>query len=395
MAYLREDGPLIQQSVRNIEYFDTYPYSRVWYTSEPTTTPAYTLVKGNTTVKRPKPTDITTSVTAHISFKLFETKATFTSRDGPFGVSSYQATVFRQPSSEIERLKTLASDALRAKIRDEKFDLPTFVAEMPQTLKWLNGAAKEMLDAYNFVKKGKWVNYLPKNAPKGKPKRKRVTKKVFAFTRRDGSVYSFKLAADRKLANRYLEWRFAVEPLVRDAESILDEYYASGAKPKYQRVASFVAETKVDSTQLWQKRESTVIVRAGCWMQISSNAASNAFRYGLNPLVTLWNLTPYSFMIDVWLPIGKTLGNLATDLGVSYRSNWTSSLERSSSQTTPPNSSMVNHGLSITQLEEYTRYPGLPALEFPSFRSARNLLKSSMDALALTRQRLTSFHRSY
>lgn len=113
-------------------------------------------------------------------------------------------------------------------------------------------------------------------------------------------------------AGAWLEYRFAVSPLLRSAydfaESLL---HREPPRPKRLTARGFAKEDFSDQrivqygpswkVHVSQETENYLRVSAGILYEVSDPYEGIAFRYGLRGSdipVTLWALTPYSFMVD-------------------------------------------------------------------------------------------------
>lgn len=121
-------------------------------------------------------------------------------------------------------------------------------------------------------------------------------------------------------------------------------------------------------------------------------------QFGLtNPLSLLWDVIPYSFVIDWLLPVGDYLNSLDTFVGKTFLSGTVSYLTDSVCKTTPVN--LVPYGswrLASSQIKpavgKYRSYHRYPLSAFPSARVPTielNLnLNRTLDTLALIGQRI-------
>lgn len=196
------------------------------------------------------------------------------------------------------------------KIKNTKWNLGTFLGELPETQKWLIGATKEMVSAYRAVKRGNWKSL------------KRLAKRGRAYLRERGLPVAGYTGAG-KAAKRWLEWRYAVCPLVYDLDDMLSLLYDSATKPMVSRAASGSRGNHVELRRDKYAHYEDVQVTSGTgqnrvvvYYSVNPHAAALK-RLGLiNLPAVFWELTPLSFVVDWFLPVGDFIGHLDAMAGV-------------------------------------------------------------------------------
>lgn len=275
-------------------------------------------------------------------------------------------------------------------LKNTKFDSGTFLGELPETVQWLAKVSREMMDAYLAIKRGRWVRYLPtREIVRGRKGRRYVRvrgprHRVFTFTRRDGTKYNARLSLDGRLANRYLEWRFAVLPVVQEVGNILDSYYEQALNPMISCVRGHFTR-KVPLTGYYQDGYRRETYRAIGYYRIETSTKVLQQWGGLNVVSTFWNLLPLSFMVDRFLPIGDFLSNLDAELGVTWMARTTSVVYSFEMKTKPPNGSGVQHRVSTCRGKGYIREVKSFGNSLSDFTFDRVDFQSSLDILALLR----------
>lgn len=285
---------------------------------------------------------------------------------------------------------TIVWGKLYETLKNVKFDTGTFLGELPETVRWLAGAAKEMMDAYLAIKKGRWVRYLPtREIVRNRRGRKYVRvrgprHRVMTFTRRDGTQYNARLSLDGRLAKRYLEWRYAVQPLVQEVGNLLDSYYEQATNPMISCVRGFYSRD-VPLTGYYQQGRRRERFRAIGYYKIETSTKVLQQWGGLNVVSTFWNLLPLSFMVDRFLPIGDFLSNLDAQLGVTWVARTTSVDYSFEVKTKPPNGGGVQHGVSTCNGRGSIREVKSFGNTLGDFTFSRVDFQTSLDILALTR----------
>lgn len=141
--------------------------------------------------------------------------------------------------------------------------------------------------------------------------------------------------APKELADRYMELRYALRPLVYDAKQIAAAY--SGKElPKVGRQTwrgykeDFRADVQPNvviysdaGTIVYGRTEShtTLQVRAGVLTAIEAISGLNV--WGADSILeTVWELTPYSFVLDWIFDLGETLASFTPEMGVKKLASW-------------------------------------------------------------------------
>lgn len=361
-----------------------------------TTVRSWDKLETSTTVRRKKPVGIQEILnqTAFTHEKHFVERGYAISNVGKHRYpSEYQPdiSIGRIPTPDRVNYARWAWGKALENLQNNKFDTATFLGELPETVRWIAGAAKEMVDAYLAIKKGRWVQYLPRRNVVTNRKGRKYTRirgprhRVFTFTRRDGSQYNARLSLDGRLSKRYLEWRFAVTPLVNEVGSLMDAYYEQAINPMISHVrGTHVTNTPI--TGYFQSGHRRIKVIASGYYEITTSAKALQKWGGLNLVSTLWNLLPLSFMVDRFIPIGGFLANLDAEMGVTWKAVTTSYTNVYQIVTTKPNTATYRYEVSSAYGEIYERELTKSSQTLPlrlSFDKAD--FQTGLDALALAR----------
>lgn len=126
----------------------------------------------------------------------------------------------------------------------------------------------------------------------------------------------------RELANGWLELEFGWKPLVQDIYTAVDLYrntIVSGQLVKSARYGDRFSRQRSDgmSIDTWENGSDRVSSRA--YGIVSNPSAYTLNQLGLlNPALLAWNLLPFSFVVDWFLPISRILGHLTNQVGLSH-----------------------------------------------------------------------------
>lgn len=77
-----------------------------------------------------------------------------------------------------------------------------------------------------------------------------------------------------------------------------------------------VSAKSVLTTRCYYVKESSALRQAAQW------------NLGINPLLTAWELVPYSFVVDWFIPIGDFIGQFGSSVGLKFISGTTAYFEK-------------------------------------------------------------------
>lgn len=162
---------------------------------------------------------------------------------------------------------------------------------------------------------------------------KRVYKIYRAIARLDAKALSRELSP-KELANRYMEYRYGLRPLVFDAKSLINAFNTIRFDKKPR--SSFYARVQESGTSQsnhtfvvnnWSTFDYTktisrnVTVSAGVLTDIE--ILSNLQILGVDKIFeSAWELIPFSFILDWFFNIGTTLAAWTPNYGIRDRASW-------------------------------------------------------------------------
>jgi hypothetical protein len=137
-----------------------------------------------------------------------------------------------------------------------------------------------------------------------------------------------------ELADRYMELRYALRPLVCDvinyisaisamSNSHADRLTARGSKTDTDGYTSKIKMSSTDLRDIFVtiSGQHQVSVRAGVLSKIDEVSALNII--GLDSVLeAAWELVPFSFVADWFFNIGKTLASWTPELGLTTLASW-------------------------------------------------------------------------
>lgn len=265
-----------------------------------------------------------------------------------------------------------AASKLRLHLKDQVWNAATTFGEFGQTLKFFHDATKDLLATYRLARKGDLLGLSE------------YYRSYDMHGRRRKPVY-------KRVADRWLQWRYAVRPLLSDLDAVLIEFYRSGAHPRVSRTTGKGAQVQQDSSS-WQTswgmatRGRLGKVECRYTVTYTLNPSVHSWkRLGLTNAVALaWELTPGSFLLDWILPVGQWLNGLDADVGI------TSESVTFATKYDIHEEIFINGGRSTSDCRSYVRsLTGIPSQPAPVWRVADYDLKSRMaDVLALIVQQV-------
>lgn len=213
------------------------------------------------------------------------------------------------------------------KIADQKVNLSENLATLGMTLRLLGNPVKNLVDLLSKAWRDKGLRPYLHTSPR-------------ALLRSLEKGPGFKLHKD--IADRYLEYVYGWEPLVKDTYTLIElakdqsknplllSAKGSSTRDYYIRPQSFGDTSASYDTHVLDGQDN-VTTRCCLWAQIlpTHSGLRSLNQLGLvNPFQLVWELTPFSFVIDWLLPIGSVLHALSAPAGLQFINGTMSSRQR-------------------------------------------------------------------
>lgn len=240
--------------------------------------------------------------TSNRTFIEFRANGTFSS---PLG--GFNANYFPQIP---QGMRNEAVTKALLKLADQKVNLGENLATLGQTIRLFAGVTHTLVDSLSAAYKDKTLRpYLLRS---------------WRSIERQG--------VDRFIAGKYLEYVYGWKPLVQDVYSLYElarhgfvkdlVLHSKGSSHQQGRNAEKHYVNVSDQTETWQEFvEERTRVTCHLWARLDPNwQGARAFnQLGLlNPYSLVWELTPWSFVVDWVLPIGSVLSALSSIAGLIF-----------------------------------------------------------------------------
>jgi hypothetical protein len=196
---------------------------------------------------------------------------------------------------------TFIGTRFRNKVRNDYVNLAVVLAEYPETVGTWNNALNAVLDMWKHAKHRKFPrSYCP---PRKRGRRATVGRWGKCWFQGDWCSL---------VANTVLTDSYAIAPLVADVENSITHLADRLNKPVINRLV-VTASTEVDDTETndYWKQELYVSERVIAYLQHHTRMGVDINNMGFgNPAEWLWEMTPYSFVVDWFIGVGSWLQSL-------------------------------------------------------------------------------------
>ncbi|UUW21243.1 MAG: maturation protein [Sanya fiers-like virus 11] len=283
------------------------------------------------------------------------------------------------------------------KISLKKTDLGVTIAELGKTAKFVQETATRLAGAIKALRKLDILYFTRAlGVTPSLKQRRRWNKRLRRY-----ELHLPDKRADRRsrveafAAQTWLEYSYAWKPLLNDvytsaqatASLAIDWQYLAHTVSASAESSKTAFIRGLDSTGRFKRSVNTTSqwsVKATIHYKIDPNAINATNVFGLNnPLTIAWELVPFSFVADWFLPIGDALSNLTATSGLTFFGGFVSS-KRSTTQvvTYASNGNFSQSGgftfkdvvLNMSQTTDefvFERKPlsSFPAPSFPEFKN--------------------------
>jgi hypothetical protein len=273
-------------------------------------------------------------------------------------------------------------------------------AEREQTVKTVTSAAKAIAGVLTNLRKGNFAGAAGSLGISPPKRGHRKFRKEYANDTANA------------VGNGWLALQYGWKPLLNDVYGSVEAlakakvgtnmifFVASGQSQKKfeekKRVVTSPPSGYSGTNITYQEYDGFGIVRYKIKYSRSSASVSNLASLGItNPLLLAWELIPYSFVADWFVPIGGFLGALDATLGLSFLSGYSVSFQKSKFHNirevnqfrSSPLSTTTRHNTEFSKIVKVNRVilSGFPEVPLPSFKNPLSMSHLA-SAMALLKQ---------
>jgi hypothetical protein len=297
---------------------------------------------------------------------------------------------------------------LISRVKNQKVNVAQFAAEFKQTCNLVASTAQRLAQAITEIKKGHIGNagsILGGGRGPGRKKKKGPPKPNLGDKRRRPPPP--KNPGTKSIANDWLALQFGWLPLLSDVNGACEELanrltyqppvYRASARGKAQRKTDVILDRIAPNyPQVRMVADCNVSCAGVIEYRARAEWADIARTTGLtNPLSVAWELLPYSFVVDWFIPIGGFLNSLDYDQGIEFSKGWITAQAQNTFRASTVSGDVSvgstlyswSEGGATSTVKGFRRTPlgSFPNVPPPSFKDPTSL-KHVSEAIALMRQ---------
>lgn len=213
------------------------------------------------------------------------------------------------PQALIDNTRDRSKNGALNSLRSGSTQMGADMGELVKTLEQVGGTTIQVVKALNHARRGNW-GAIPN---------------VLGMTKSD--VLSGKFPA-----NRWLEYQYGWKPLVqsihdgvqgvKDGARSETAYFRADGHAHDSFEESVKSGTPYPTQERYQKWDIKCATRF--YYRVANSTIDSLDKFGLlNPLSIAWELTPFSFALDWFIPIGNVLSALSAPAGLTFVSGYT------------------------------------------------------------------------
>jgi len=222
-------------------------------------------------------------------------------------------------ASEMEAVNQKAISNLLSRIKDQKVNLVQMFAERAQTAELFAQTAKRIASCMHALRSG---DFLRAARDLGLPGLSQRTLKRMNKRRRNGTADG--------LANNWLELQYGWQPLLQDcygsaeliAQKQVREIFArTNAKSTLKRDRQWYDPAILQPTQkIFRSDNVQFTVKYGVVYGTTDDGIKTMSQIGLlNPATIAWELMPWSFVVDWFIPFGNYVNSWDSTVGLQFK----------------------------------------------------------------------------
>lgn len=281
-------------------------------------------------------------------------------------------------ASKISSMHNELDNKILKKIKDMKVNLAVVFAERKRTAEMIGNTVIRLFNAVRYVRKGRLrqaAQMLDITVS-----RRKVRKFNKEYRRTDGA---------RAIASGWLELQYGWLPLLSDivgaAEAIAQRQSSEvrdRVRAKLSTERKWSSLTTNSNFDLFVDQSYQFEISTGIWFRSTGAVLQSLSSTGItNPVSVAWEVIPFSFIVDWFLPIGAWIDNFDATLGLSFEKGYRttflrSQLDRRAYGTENPSSNPRYRGMSMSNRKKvYVSRTVLVSFPTPSFPEFENPYK--------------------
>lgn len=299
---------------------------------------------------------------------------------GGFGNRAYLMPV----TSRYSNAWAAINNSILGKMKIETVNLGNALAERHQLFSMITENARKIAASISSLKKGNITRALQHLAGSNQDVSLRVSRRLKRQYQKQ-----YKVDKMRATANAWLQLQYGWLPLLSDLygaqEALADELYK--ARPPVYTASSYkeLHEDRTDSpvNDFITHYHTTVRLSASVRYTVDNAGYKSLANFGLtNPLEIAWEMLPWSFVVDWFLPVGKAIKNLDATIGCVFVDGFTNNKSFSTIEMLPFGDCVIGNyrysGATIKGFTQYTQFnrgsvTGFPSACFPRFKDPVSL----------------------
>lgn len=278
------------------------------------------------------------------------------------------------PAPYITKCENIAKTKLLLKIKDSKANLIQAYAESSQVQRLIGDTTKRLASMYVNLRRG---NLAAAGADVGL----RVSKRASTRFKQSHSRAKTRAEIESLLANGVLAVQYGIRPLISDiigtaellAQKVSEEVVNSArnshsmefTESRSLRATSSYNAYEAYTASAWCETRIKVRTSVGVEYAKGSEVNHTLAQLGItNPLLLAWELLPWSFVIDWFLPIGNYISSMDATLGLAFRRGFVST----SYEVTHIRNQVVTGGVESQTSSSYSQksFVRTPLTSFPT-----------------------------
>jgi len=275
-------------------------------------------------------------------------------------------------------LKAEVIAKLQTQIKGQNFNAGVALAETRQTADLVASTAKRIAQSYSSLRKGN------------------IAAAVHHVLGTNTSAATKRVGRKIGVPNQWLELQYGWKPLLSDVygavQALSDRLQekppylsAHATRSRTQETGGTYPDSELgNGLTIAVKAKGTTRVSAGIVYSVGDVLAQAASQTGVqNPLSVAWEIVPYSFVVDWFLPVGTFLNNLDYASGLVFEYGWMSTKRTNSVSWHIGNGTRISGstiqvftgGSRTSSGNDFVREAlnSFPDVSFPSFKNPLSL----------------------